>query len=386
MALKRTHLVTGVCTIVLLSTVLLSVNWTDNLPSIPINDHINYVENHVLSPKDTILLQNVDNSANGNDAFYIQPLMPYVLGQPTYVKSFSMSQIMVAKTSYKLFLSVGQYSLIPLTISMSSGIGVSQQDKTNSVPLAGLSFPPVKPQVEQPTLLSSINVPPQKPILKNNNSPTARNGQSSQNSRNNQPVSNIPATNAAIMGQNQPVFSESRGDSLTNGRVKVSMIPYTGAPFVTSGVVWEVYQNDPVTKTVAQKIFSRSDSARHEFSLPAGNYVLRATYNNMTADLLVPVREKGVYQYILNFYAGEANLVADLPSQTIDASSINWEIRPRSDKSRVVASARGHMPRVPLREGNYIVTAQSGSWRGEAQFQIRAGRTGEVKVMLKAIN
>ena len=386
MALKRTYLVTAICTIILLSTILLLVNLTDNLPGVSTNDHINHVENHVLSPKDSILSRNVNNSANGHDAFNIQPLMLYVLGQTAHIKTFSMPQIMLVKTSYKLFLSVGQYSLIPLTISMSSGITVTQQDKTNSVPLTGLSFPPVKPQVEKPILLSSINIPPQKPILKNNNSPTARNSQSSQNSRNNQPVSGIPATNAAIIGRNKPVFSESRGDPLTNGRVKVSMIPYTGAPFVTSGVVWEVYQNDPVTKTVAQKIFSRSDSARHEFSLPAGNYVLRATYNNMTADLLVPVREKAVYQYILNFYAGEANLVADLPSQTIDASSINWEIRPRSDKSRVVASARGHMPRVPLREGNYIVTAQSGSWRGEAQFQIRAGRTGEVKVMLKAAN
>ncbi len=386
MALKRTYLVTAICTIILLSTILLLVNWTDNVPGVSTNDHINHVENHVLSPEDTILSRNVDNNANGHDAFNIQPLMLYVLGQTAHIKTFSIPQIMLVKTSYNLFLSVGQYSLIPLTISMSSGIDVAQQDKTNSVPLTRLSFPPVKPQVEKPILLSSINIPPQKPILKNNNSQTARNSQSSQNSRNNQPVSGLPATNAAIMGQNKPVFSESRGDPLTNGRVKVSMIPYTGAPFVTSGVVWEVYQNDPVTKTVAQKIFSRSDSARHEFSLPAGNYVLRATYNNMTADLLVPVREKAVYQYILNFYAGEANLVADLPSQTIDASSINWEIRPRSDKSRVVASARGHMPRVPLREGNYIVTAQSGSWRGEAQFQIRAGRTGEVKVMLKAAN
>ena len=254
------------------------------------------------------------------------------------------------------------------------------------------AIPPIKPGnsvTNHSAALLHIQIPPSKPVNQ-----TARNPVSTSLKPN--PTASSVKPNTAISSvrpnplasDNAAVFQApaTNTDPQYHGKVRVSMIPYTGAAFATSGVVWEVYQNDPATKTVSTKIFMRSALAQFEFSLPEGNYVVRARYNNMTADLLVPVQAKHVYQYILNFYAGQTRLVADFANHSGSTEPVSWEIRPRSDASRIIASGSGHDSLVPLREGNYLVFAKSGSFHNQTPLEIRAGQTKQVNVTLQASN
>lgn len=244
-------------------------------------------------------------------------------------------------------------------------------------------IPPLKPATSGVTnssaALVNIKIPPSKPVHQAARNPVATSVK---------PNATVSAVKPDLPATGNTVFQQPaiNMDPQYHGKVRVSMIPYTGASFATSGVVWEVYQNDPATKTVSTKIFVRSALAQFEFSLPEGNYVIRARYNNMTADLLVPVQAKHVYQYILNFYAGQTRLVADFANHSGSTEPVSWEIRPRSDASRIVASGIGHDSLVPLREGNYLVFAKSGSFRGQAPLEIRAGQTRQVNVTLQTSN
>lgn len=289
------------------------------------------------------------------------------------------------------YLSLIPLMTIPPVSSLSeSSLSESSLSEINLPPnsFLGTDLPPLKPvttssRVASPsTALLNTQIPPLKPVNQ-----TARNaGAPAVKPNASTSIAAVKPSSTASSNNKGVVQPSTNVDPQYHGKVRVSMIPYTGAAFANAGVVWEVYQNDPVTKTVSTQIFARTNLAQYEFSLPAGNYIVRAHYNSMTADLLVPVQEKHVYQYILNFYAGQTRLVADFANHSENTQPVSWEIRPRSDTSRIVASGSGHDSVIPLREGNYLVFAKSGTLKGQAPLEIRAGQTKQVNVTLQASN
>src|SRR4029453_7466187 len=61
------------------------------------------------------------------------------------------------------------------------------------------------------------------------------------------------------------------------------------------------------------------------FSVPAGGYVVRATYNGTTADLVVPLKAGQSYDYTLNLYAGYTEPTA-FNGKTKIMQDVTWQV------------------------------------------------------------
>lgn len=168
------------------------------------------------------------------------------------------------------------------------------------------------------------------------------------------------------------------------GTITMKMIPHTGAAAISNPVQWEVYPHlkgagqklDPATRVASVSAPSQS------FVLPAGNYIIRASYGGATADLVAPVEAGITYKYTINLYAGKIGFSAN--SQAAD---ILWQVyraKPEQDGThRLIATQTGAAPSFLLREGRYYVVATAGGKTGQSQFEVFAGNNAKVKVTLQ---
>ena len=109
------------------------------------------------------------------------------------------------------------------------------------------------------------------------------------------------------------------------------------------------------------------------FSVPAGGYVVRATYKGTTADLVVPLTPGQSYEYTLNLYAGYAEPAAFHGKNKI-AQDVTWQVvRAKPNKKGehdLVTEQRGAEPKMMLREGKYLVIARYGDMWGKETIDI----------------
>ncbi|HWA43279.1 MAG TPA: hypothetical protein VHA10_08715 [Hypericibacter adhaerens] len=168
------------------------------------------------------------------------------------------------------------------------------------------------------------------------------------------------------------------------GTISLRMIPYSGASPITTAVKWDLYfmrkgsganlqDNDKLFTVVAPT---------QQFSLPAGNYVVRASYGGTSADLVMPIEAGHSYKYTINLYSAQVTFNA----AGADKTTI-WQVlraKPDGDgQRRMVASQTGASPTFLLREGKYIVRVATGDLHGEQAFDVKAAKNSTVKVKLQ---
>jgi hypothetical protein len=167
------------------------------------------------------------------------------------------------------------------------------------------------------------------------------------------------------------------------GTISLKMIPYSGASPITTAVQWELYfmrKGAGANLQDSDRLFMVV-APTQQFSLPAGHYVVRASYGGTSADLVMPVEAGHSYKYTINLYSAKVTFSA----AGADKNTI-WQVlraRPDSDgQHRMVASQTGEAPTFLLREGKYVVRASTGDKKGEVPFEVHAAKNSTVKVKL----
>ena len=168
--------------------------------------------------------------------------------------------------------------------------------------------------------------------------------------------------------------------------VAVRMIPYTGGKIVTEPVHWEVFQTALGRPGPDSKV---ADAVAPEasFTLAAGYYVVRSHYHNASSDLAMLVEPAVSYHYTVDLYA--ATVVGRaVGASGASANDVKWQVVRSSAEPdgthHVVATDTGANPTFLVREGNYLVIATGADGSvGEAPLAVVAGRTHQVKVILK---
>lgn len=172
---------------------------------------------------------------------------------------------------------------------------------------------------------------------------------------------------------------------LGNASVSIKMIMSKGRKPVKEAIEWKLLtyikgqpdkgeQIDVVTAPTAS------------FTIPAGGYVIRATYNGIKADLVVPLQAGQSYDYTLNLYAGYGEGAAYNGKKKI-AQDVSWQVvrEKKNEKGeyQLVIEQTGAAPKIMLREGKYILIARYGDMWGSEKLNITAGEVASVKVKLK---
>lgn len=168
------------------------------------------------------------------------------------------------------------------------------------------------------------------------------------------------------------------------GTISLKMIPYTGAGPITTAVKWELYfmrKGNGANLQESDKLFMVV-APTQQFSLPAGSYVVRASYGGTFADLVMPIEAGHSYKYTINLYSAKVTFNA----AGADKTTI-WQVlraKPDGDgQRRMVASQTGTSPTFLLREGKYIVKVATGDLHGEQAFEVKAAKNTTVKVKLQ---
>jgi hypothetical protein len=168
------------------------------------------------------------------------------------------------------------------------------------------------------------------------------------------------------------------------GTISLKMIPHSGAAPITTAVKWELYfmrKGNGANLQESDKLFMVV-APTQQFSLPAGSYVVRASYGGASADLVMPVEAGHSYKYTINLYSAKVTFSAP----GADKTTI-WQVlraKPDGDgQRRMVASQTGESPTFLLREGKYVVKVATGDLHGEQAFEVRAAKNSTVKVKLK---
>ena len=166
--------------------------------------------------------------------------------------------------------------------------------------------------------------------------------------------------------------------------ISIKMITSKGRKPVKEPIQWEMltYVKGQPDKGERIDIVTAPTAS---FKVPAGGYVVRATYNGTTADLVVPLKAGQAYDYTLNLYAGHAEASA-FKGKTKVQQDVTWQVvraKP-NDKGEyeLVTEQRAPEPKIMLREGKYLVIARYGDMWGKQELAVTAGEVAKVKVKL----
>lgn len=199
----------------------------------------------------------------------------------------------------------------------------------------------------------------------------------------------VQASTGAMTVQQEVIVSAGESKHTINfnaGFLTMSMIPHTGAQPISTPILWEVFEYRKGGVTPDALVTSASAAAQ-AFTLPAGAYVVRASYNGTTADLVVPLDPGRTYNYTINLYAGTVGLTAVSESGGSIGEGVVYEIykaAPDQNGERtLIATYNGGASTVMLREGSYLLVARGAGMQGEIPFQVAAGQKGNVKVVMK---
>lgn len=191
----------------------------------------------------------------------------------------------------------------------------------------------------------------------------------------------------AVVSQPLTVGSAGMVKTLTlnTSIVSVRMIPYTGGKIVTEPVHWEVF-NTSLGRPGPESKVADAVAPQSAFTVPAGYYVVRSHYHDVSSDLAMLVEPGVSYSYTVDLYA--ANVMAQASGPSSAMSNVKWQVvrsTPEADGTHhIVATDTGAHPTFLVREGSYMVIAIGADGSvGEAPLSVVAGRTHNVKVTLK---
>jgi hypothetical protein len=193
-------------------------------------------------------------------------------------------------------------------------------------------------------------------------------------------------TNGMAAKQTFTVGKEPVVRTVTFGmaEINIKMITSKGRKPVKEQVQWEMLtyvKGKPDGGQLIETVMAPTAT----FRVPAGGYVVRATYNGTTADLVVPLKAGQAYDYTLNLYAGYAEPAAFHNKNKI-MQEVHWQVvrtKPNAKgEYQLVAEHRGAEPKIMLREGNYLLIARYGEMWGKHDLSITAGELHKVKIKL----
>jgi len=166
--------------------------------------------------------------------------------------------------------------------------------------------------------------------------------------------------------------------------ISIKMITSKGRKPVNDPIQWEMLTYVK-GKPDAGKRIDIVTAPTASFVVPAGGYVVRATYKGTTADLVVPLKAGQAYDYTLNLYAGYTEAAA-FSGKTKVMQDVTWQVlraKPNEKgEHELVAEQIGAEPKIMLREGKYILLAKHGDTWGKEHLNITAGEIAKVKVKL----
>jgi hypothetical protein len=185
----------------------------------------------------------------------------------------------------------------------------------------------------------------------------------------------------------QPVTVSKAGKQeivLNTGYASFRMIPSNKAKAIDKEITWSIFRYTKGGPDLRQKV-GEVVGPNPQVTLPAGFYTVRGKYDGVQADVVAEVKPGIGYKYTVNLYAGNAALSATAKGKA--AKDVTWKImkiaKNKQGVQEVLYTSSEATPTVMLREGNYIVTAQSGDMAAEAKLAIAEGKTNKMKLELK---
>ncbi len=183
-----------------------------------------------------------------------------------------------------------------------------------------------------------------------------------------------------VAGENRRTFD------LRAGVIRMQLIPYRGAKPIEDPIDWEVYAYAQGDVDESRKLAAVT-APQQRFILSDGHYIVRARYGDTVTDLVVPVPAGTSFKYTVNLYAGKVKMSAiSHETNRPYKKEIIWSVyraKPDANGQRqLVATQFGPQITFQLREGKYIVVGQAGDLVGEMPFDIKAGKTEQIKIVL----
>jgi hypothetical protein len=171
-----------------------------------------------------------------------------------------------------------------------------------------------------------------------------------------------------------------------SGYARFNMIPQRGTKPIEENIHWELYR---YTKGGIDERNKLADfvAPSPQVTLPEGWYSIRGHYDGVLAETVIEVKAGILYKYTVVAYAGKVGLTAVNSKGKAVKDKVTWTIQraaaDKAGKRQTIHTDVSAAPTVMLREGKYLVTAQSGDLYGEAPLDISAGKTKKLKVELK---
>jgi hypothetical protein len=166
--------------------------------------------------------------------------------------------------------------------------------------------------------------------------------------------------------------------------INIKMITSKGRKPVKDPIQWEMltYVKGDADKGQRVHIVTGPTAS---FTVPAGGYVVRASYKGVTADLIVPLKAGQSYDYTLNLYAGYAEGAAFAGKNKVQ-QDVHWQVVREKPNEKgeyeLVAEQHAPEPTLMVREGKYLLIARYGETWGMEKLQIKAGEVAKIKVKL----
>jgi len=169
-------------------------------------------------------------------------------------------------------------------------------------------------------------------------------------------------------------------------QINLRLVTTRGRKPVTDPVDWELRTYEKGKPGGGEFVSSQTAATAH-FNVLAGGYVVRARYQGVSADLVVPLKPGQAYDYTVNLYAGHGRLSGWTGDKRM-VQKIQWQVvreKPNaSGQFILVAEAEGDNPTLMLREGNYMVIGTYKDFWGMAPMTIVSGETVKGHVPMKA--
>ena len=166
--------------------------------------------------------------------------------------------------------------------------------------------------------------------------------------------------------------------------ISIKMITSKGRKPVKDPIQWEMLTYVKGNPDGGKRI-DMVTAPTASFRVPAGGYVVRATYKGTTADLVVPLKAGQSYDYTLNLYAGYAEASA-FNNKTKIMQDVTWQIvreKPNAKgEYQLVTEQVAPEPTIMVREGKYFIIARYGDTWGKEKLEITAGEVAKVKIKM----
>jgi len=173
---------------------------------------------------------------------------------------------------------------------------------------------------------------------------------------------------------------------LNVGNASFRMIPSNKGKTIDEQIKWTIYRYTKGGPHENQRVGQVIGPNPHVV-LPAGFYTVRGTHDGVQADVIAEIKPGIGYKYTVNLYAGKATLNASAGGKAVK-EKITWKIlktgKNKQGVHETIYTSNESSPTVMLREGKYVVVAQTDDMAGESKLEVQEGKTAKLKVELKS--